>query len=470
MTVPSFNNPFEMDMLMLEPVHKMMQEGILIDSAARAKLIADDINEWTNLQSTLDKIVGKKVNVEGKKTIPTLLYDEIGLPKKTKEDRATGKVKVVADEEAIRQLMAECNEKANTLKLPGAQSKWMTGYVVCYHILKIRGIRKRLSSFLGVSIKKGAFAGFTDFTDADGKIRGTISVGGTETARFSHSKTLWDTGINLATVPRKLRSMFIADDGYELAEFDLNRGESWVYAHLSEDPELIRIHRDGLDFHAETASAISGVISDKFLSVDYIIEHKEGDCYKIRYVGKKTNHATAYHMGPYLCAESINAEAEDTGITITMSQAKKAQEVWHNKYFMVKSNWWTEIEREIKDKRLLRTPYGRVHQFHGPLGDELYKSATAYVPQSTSVDYLNRGFLRVYHLFQKPDKFGLRVLAQTHDSILVKYRIECRDEVIPLVAKELLSELTIKKRTFTIPVEAACGQSWGTTKKFKLAS
>lgn len=468
--VPTFNNPFQFDMLMTDPVHAMMHEGILIDPQIRAKHIADDINEWAGLQGTLDKIVGKKVNVEGKKTIPQLLYDEIGITKRTKKDKKTGKVKVVCDEEAIRSIMAECKEKVDNLKTASSQTKWMTGYVVCFHILKIRGIRKRLSSFLGVKIKKGSFSGLTPFTDSDGKIRGTVSVGGTETARFSHSRTLWETGINLATVPRKLRSMFIADEGYELAEFDLNRGESWVYAHLSEDPELLRIHTEGLDFHAETASAISSVFGGEFKSVDWIIEHKEGEGYKLRFVGKKNNHATAYRMGPYLATDSVNAESEETGITVTMPIMKKAQELWHNKYFMVKSNWWPEIEREIKDKRLLKTPYGRIHQFNGLLGDELYKSATAYVPQSTSVDYLNRGFLKVFHNIQRPGLFGLKVLAQTHDSILVKYKRECRDEVVPMIADMLLSELTIKKRTFTIPVEASYGNSWGTTKKYKLAS
>ncbi len=51
--------------------------------------------------------------------------------------------------------------------------------------------------------------------------------------------------------------MFVADPGYEIAEWDLNRGELWVYADLANEPEMMRIHQQGEDFHVITACAIS---------------------------------------------------------------------------------------------------------------------------------------------------------------------------------------------------------------------
>ena len=35
---PSYSNPFQMDMLMLDPVHKMMHKGIRIDMEQKTKL------------------------------------------------------------------------------------------------------------------------------------------------------------------------------------------------------------------------------------------------------------------------------------------------------------------------------------------------------------------------------------------------------------------------------------------------
>lgn len=475
--IPKYSNPYEFDMLLQEPVHEMMKTGILIDQNIKSALQKESLEKWHEAQETLNKFVGVKVNVGSPKQIMTLLYDGLGLPKKTKRVKkedddgiVTEENKATSDEDSIRALMAECKAKVNSLKTDSARLKWESGYVICHYILKIRGIRKEISSYLGVSIQKGKPAGFSRLEDPDGRIRGSISVGGTETHRFSHSKTLWDSGVNLATVPKHLRKMYVAEDGQELAEFDLNRGESWVYAHLSEDPELMRIHNGGLDFHSETASAIS-LPFGKPLTVDYIVEHKNDECFMIRYVGKKVNHATSYRMKKRVCAESINAEAEETGITLTESQAAVAQEAWHRKYFMVRGNWWPEIERQLVKDRTMVTPYGRKHMFHGYrntnrayANDEVFKAATAYVPQSTSVDYLNRGFFRVYYELQK--KGLLKVLNQVHDSLLISYRIGDRDEVIPLVKSLMTSTLRIKKYEFSIPVEPQYGHSWGTVKAY----
>jgi len=453
MTVPKYNNPFEFDMLMLEPVHQMMGTGIRIDQKEKKRLQEEAIEDWDKTQKLLNLQVSRELNVSSGPQVISVLYNELKMPKRTL------KKKITTNEDALRSIMAECKNKIETLSQEGAKDRWRQGYIVCHYILKVRGLRKEISSYLGLHIDKGELAGESAFEDEDGRIRGTISVGGTETARFTHSKTLWGTGINLATVPRKLRSMFIPDEGYEFAEFDLNRGESWVYAHLSEDPELLRIHEGGLDFHAETASTISAAFGEP-LSYEWIVEHQLGKSYKIRYVGKRTNHATSYRMGAFKGASSVNEEAEETGVTVTVAQFTEARNLWLEKYFMIENGWWPEIERQLSDTRTLITPYNRIHQFHDAWGESLFKTATAYVPQSTSVDYLNRGYLKVYHMFEKPGAWGLKVLAQTHDSILVQYLAKHRAEVIPSILEVLPSKLTIKNREFSIPVEAGVGMSW----------
>ena len=450
---PSYANPFEFDMLMLEPVHEMMATGIRIDQQEKKRLQQEYIDRWAEHQTNLNRFSGAYVNVGSTPMMCSLLYDELGLPIRKKKGKPT------TDEDALRAMMAECQDKIESLKTESAKIRWMRGFIICRLALNVRSVRKRISSYLGLRIHKGELHGEVPLEDTDGRIRGTVSVGGTETGRFSHSKTLWGTGVNLATIPRELRSMFIADDGYELAEVDLERGESWVYAHLSNDPELLRIHRDGADFHAETAGAVSEAFGEP-IEPNWIIANKAAGAYKIRYLGKKVNHASSYRMGPFKGAETVNAEADDTGITATVAQFKKAQTLWLEKYFMIES-WWNDIEVQLGKDRTLITPYGRVHVFHGMWGKDLFKAATAYVPQSTSVDYINRGMLRVYHSYQKTGAWGLRILAQTHDSILVQYHKEDRDEALPALCESIKSPLRIGQHEFSIPTEASYGQSWG---------
>ena len=461
MTPPTFSNPYQFDMLMLEPVHAMMHKGIKIDQEEKKRLQDEALSGWKKDQDTLDGVIGLvdkhgeplSFNVSSTKWVPHYLYSDLGLPPRKRKGKS------IADDAALRSLMAECSEKVSSLKQEGAKRRWMEGFIACRLILNIRGRRKQISSFLGLSITKGVLDGTAPFEDDDGRIRGTVSVGGTKTARFSHSKTLWGTGINLATVPRKLRSMFVPDDGYEFIEFDLERGESWVYAHLSEDPELLRIHLQGLDFHSETAAAISSVFGSP-LDLSWIIENRKDRAYKIRFLGKKINFAVAYRMTPFMGAITVNAEADETGITITTSKFAEGMEIWKAKYFMIESNWWNEIEAQLKSTRTLRTPYGREHMFHDRINKETLNSATAYVPQSTSVDYLNRGWLKVHHDYQEKGAWDMSVLAQTHDSILVQLKEGNRDEAIPAINSLMKSELTIKDRTFTIPVEGSAGPNW----------
>src|SRR5690606_16796554 len=124
-----------------------------------------------------------------------------------------------------------------------------------------------------------------------------------------------------------------------------------------------------------------------------------------------------------------------------------------------------------EETRTLTTPYGRQIQFHDHINEKLYREATAWVPQSTSVDYLNRGFLRVYHEFQKRGAWGLKILAQTHDSIMFMYKQNHRDEAIPSVMNAIGDQtIRIKGREFSIPTEASYGHSWGGMKEYEKAA
>ena len=435
--------PFEFDMALLEPVWYMMRKGIHIDRKKRLQLRGEYKSKWQTCQEDLDRVVGVPLNVNSPKQVKDFLYTTLNLPMRTVAKKPS------VNEDSLRSLMALCQDKMNTIVQEKARVRWMRGYLVILLILKIRGLRKRLSSYIEAPI------------DEDGRMRTVLSVGGTETFRFSSSKTLWGTGCNLQTIPRELRCMFTADDGYELCEFDLNRGESWIYSHLAEDYEMMRIHQEGRDFHAETACALSQLFGER-IEIDKWDEYEEANpekAYKIRYLGKRSNHAFAYRMGPYRAAEVVNSEADDTGITITVAEAKKMRQLWLRKYPMI-PNWWSRIEVALQEDRTLESPLGRKWTFFARWGESLFKEATARIPQSTSVDYLNQGMLRVYHELVVPGKFDLQLLHQNHDSILVQYRQTHRDRVIPTVIELMEHPIEVNGHTITIPAEPLYGANW----------
>ncbi len=449
-----YENPFVFDMALLAPVTSMMTNGINIDIDKKNEFSAEYTSMWLHRQNTLNSVLGYELNVGSPKQVAECLYGDLGLP----ERRYSGKV--TTSEAAIRSLLALSESKMKKSAAPASKLKWLRGYLTLMEILKIRSYRKRLSSYINTRI------------DNDGHMRCTISVGGTETGRFSHSKTLWGTGCNLATIPRELRSMFIADRGMELAELDLNRGESWIYSHLAADPEMMAIHQEGRDFHVETACAISTAFGKGIRLSEWEAFAKESPekAYKLRHVGKKTNHATAYKMGPIKGAEEVNKEADDTGVTCTSAQFKDAQRLWVRKYIRMPS-WWKEIESELSDSRTLKTPFGRIRTFYGHWGEEIFKEATAYKPQSTSVDYLNLAMLNVYHNLVLPDKrWGLQLLHQNHDSILIQYKEEFRDEVLAACVDHMTYSIEVNNYKIVIPIKAQTGHSWGELTEWERAA
>jgi len=462
LTHERFKCPYEFDLAMIEPVFYMMRRGIRIDERKKAELSAQYKTLWTSTQMKLNAVAGHELNVSSHPQITKWLYKEVGLPARRKKGKLKG------DEDALRALLAMCESKMDTLKTPSGRMKWMRGYLGIRHIIAIRALRKRISSYIDIDI------------DDDGRMRCSLRIGGTETGRFSSSKTGWDTGCNMQTIPRELRLMFLADEGKELAEFDLNRGESWIYSHLSEDPSMMDIHLRGLedpddpagDFHIVTACAISSAFGERIRVEDWkdFAKEKPELAYRLRYLGKRSNHAYAYQMTPFRAAEVVNKEADDTGITVTVAQTKIMRQLWLGKYIGIPA-WWASIERELgANNRIMITPYGRKRTFHERWGDDLFKEATAYVPQSTSVDYLNLGMLDVYHDLVVPRRHGLELLHQNHDSILVQYDEGQRERVMPEIIERCSRTVKINGYDVVIPIEAKYGKNWGQLTEWKKAA
>src|SRR5215467_12315958 len=64
--------------------------------------------------------------------------------------------------------------------------------------------------------------------DHDGRMRTSYNIAGTNSGRFSSSLSEFGTGGNLQNIEEGLRSVFIADDGMKLANFDAEQGESRI--------------------------------------------------------------------------------------------------------------------------------------------------------------------------------------------------------------------------------------------------
>jgi len=168
---------------------RISQAGMLRDENRHKELKGALLYIWADFQSALNNVVGRKVNTNSSKQMCILLFDELKLKTKRKRDK-NGKWVRTADEDALVALVGECKAKFDGVVREETKTKWLKALVICKLTMKIRGVRKVLSSYVDVEISD------------DGRARGFVKITGAETGRWSISKFYDNTGMPMQTIPR----------------------------------------------------------------------------------------------------------------------------------------------------------------------------------------------------------------------------------------------------------------------------
>ncbi len=154
----------------------------------------------------------------------------------------------------------------------------------------------------------------------DNYIYGSPKLYGTYTGRLTYSNNTngTKTSIALHQLPRakftkiadvsevvkKIRGLLIPHEGCGVIEFDASGQESRLIALRSNDETLLKVFRDGLNFHSMTGAAIVGMDYEKFHEL-YEQEIKTGFGFYVeqRQLGKLTNLSCNYRIGGRALAE-----------------------------------------------------------------------------------------------------------------------------------------------------------------------
>jgi DNA polymerase-1 len=100
---------------------------------------------------------------------------------------------------------------------------------------------------------------FNKYVQSDGRIHPKLNLSMAKTGRLATSKP------NLMAIPKRsklssrVRSLLCASPGYTLLTTDQSQSELRIMAHVSNDPEMLKVFRTGGDIHLSTAKAISGI-------------------------------------------------------------------------------------------------------------------------------------------------------------------------------------------------------------------
>lgn len=450
------------EMSLISPLWSISRRGCRVDTQAISTLQATLESESILMEGGLALLNGGvPVGAKQNQKLADLLYNKLGIPRGPKTAPSSrfpeGQWKLDDTTLALLLLKATNDRQRTALRL-------------------IRDARTRLdlvSKFCEIEL------------DSDSRMRCHYDPAKTETGRLS-SRKFYPTrrGANLQNIPKdtRVRSVFVPDRGYLFGYADLKSAESLVVAHITGDPEMLRLHSSeymsgGLDGHKYVAS----FLLDK--PIDRITKDE-------RYLGKRCRHAGNYSMGPKKLLELINGDAEETGVSVDLAQATRLIDRYRKLHPFLQ-NWWNDILATLWDSHTLYTLHGRKRVFYGR-PDRVLPDAIAYNPQGTVAQTLNMGLCRMdedyvrdaYNWQRQWDAantmmeaafiemcgqlqdLGLQMLLQVHDAIGFQVPEKNADMLLPIIPKIMEVPLQISRRgiepyIITIPVETQVGYNWG---------
>lgn len=220
----------EIDLPLIPILVNMERRGIRVDREKMTNLSRELDQRLQEITEKIYEAAGSSININSPKQIGELLFEKLGLPpiKKTKTGYSTN----VAVLEQLRDICGtQCEIPAQ--------------------LLEYRELQKMESGFVQPLLEASA---------KDGLVHSTFESLTTGTGRLSsrdpNMQNLpayggWGTRIRECLLPAKEGNFFAAADYSQI--------ELRVLAHLSGDPQLIKIFNSNRDIHTETAAMIFGL-------------------------------------------------------------------------------------------------------------------------------------------------------------------------------------------------------------------
>lgn len=421
---------YDFSRAMQAPVLDMMLRGWCVDHGLRQELLDDVLIRMQKLRKICDQycealghdsVFGPKA--ESSTKLINLLYHYLKLPPQYEIDKKKKQKKLSANREALEKL----------------ENYWIAR-PLCKAILKFRdldGEKSVLSSTI----------------DADGRMRASTNITGTETGRFSQSQNAFGTGRSLHNIEATLRRVYTSDPGKKLGNFDLEQAESRMVGFLA----FIVSGRSGYldaceagDLHTTVARMVWPDLAwtgdqkqDKKVASQ--IFYRE---FTYRDLAKRGGHATNYLTTPRTMAKALKIEERICAAF---------QEAYFEAFPEIKE-WHRSVALELQTKGFLITPLGRTRHFLGRrFDDATLREAIANVPQATISDIAKLGLYRVW---KKAPELDCELLHENHDNIIIQYPEAKEKLIIPQVLQLMQTPITINNRTLIIPPAAKVGWIW----------
>ena len=215
---------------------------------------------------------------------------------------------------------------------------------------------------------------------------GNFNQCGTITGRYSSSKPNLQNIPNRTSLGQEIRKCLIAGPGNKFIISDLSQIEPRLYAFFSQDQKLLKIFKEGKDFHSAVTESI-------YKRPTFTKEE--------RFVGKTVGLATLYGARPKRLKETLFNYGVDLSLL-------KVSQIRNQILFEYKdaANWAKHYEEDTKIKGVITTLLGRQIPY------ERGMNCVNTLIQGSCADVIKAGMLNLH-------SNGYLIIAQIHDEVVI---------------------------------------------------
>lgn len=285
--------------------------------------------------------------------------------------------------------------------------------------------------------------------DSEGKLHAGWRQLGTSTGRPSAASP------NLLQIPKRsdlgkrFRKCFVAGDGNVFIKADYSQMELRLVAELSGDAVLTKAFKEDQDIHLLTAGGIfhPGVAYENLKD---LVTSDQRD------VGKTTNFATLYGMGPQKLQRTNAAQ----GVSITMAQAQQALDGWKSTYKQA-AQYISDQGTQAVLHGYTKTALGRRRYFEEPTTPEergsVQRAGANHPIQGSNADITK---IAMKAIQDQVEKFDASVVLQVYDEIVVESPVEYAMEVYDIVVAEMENAARLVLMNVPVKVDAVITPTW----------
>ena len=399
---------YEIEMPLMPVLAEMEMNGVCLDTDSLAETNKQFTTRMNEIEQRIYELAGQQFNIASPKQVGEILFDKLKIVDKAKKTK-TGQY--VTSEEVLQQLKNK--------------------HEIVADILEHRGLKKLIGTYVEALPKL--------INPRTGHIHTSFNQTITATGRLSSSDP------NLQNIPirgedgKEIRKAFIPEPGCLFFSADYSQIELRVMAHLSKDPHMIEVFREGKDLHAATAANIYKK------SIEEVTRDE-------RTKSKRANFGIIYGITVFGLAERLDIPREEAKMLIDGYFATFPEV--HD--YMEKSK---EIARQ---QGYVTTLFGRrrylpdINSANATVRGFAERNAINAPIQGTAADIIKVAMIHIFQRF-KAENIRSKMILQVHDELNFSVYPEEKEKVERIVIEEMQNAFQMQ---VPLVADSGFGDNW----------